>query len=80
MAMTNEQENHLADIKATFEALVDLKYRKGQAEHGGDLMDMEILKLVDCALDEAIDQVVYLTTLKNRLMELGPDILEALQD
>lgn len=65
--MTPEQEEHLARIKNEFDNLVDDKYRKGQAEHGGNLTDVEIPKLVQFALDEAIDQVVYLLTIKNKL-------------
>ena len=67
--MTNEQENHLQSIKNSFTELVDAKYRKGQAEHGGDLASMDILKLIDCTIDEAIDQVVYLLTLRQSILD-----------
>jgi len=65
--MTNEQELHLATIKATFSVLVDAKYRKGQAEHGGDLLDLGELQLVEMALEEAVDEVVYLLSLREKL-------------
>jgi len=65
--MTNKQEKHLKQIKKNFEKLVDTKYRKGQKEHGGNLFDLYNIQLVDAALDEAIDQVVYLMTLKQNM-------------
>ena len=50
----------------SFNSLVDAKYRKGQAEHGGDLFKKTKLELIDFTIDEAIDQVVYLLTLKDK--------------
>lgn len=69
--MTPAQEDHLRTIKEQFLSLADHKYRKGQAEHGGTLWDKQ--GLIDMAIDEAIDQVVYLLTLKQQLagIELG---------
>lgn len=68
--MTPEQESHLQRVKDEFVELVDSKYRKGQAEHGGDLFSQPELNLLDMAISEAIDQVVYLLTLKERLLLL----------
>jgi hypothetical protein len=65
--MTLQQENHLEAIKYLFSRLADTKYRRGQAEHGGNLFEMNAEQLVDCAIDEAIDQVIYLLTLKDTL-------------
>ena len=65
--MNQAQEQHLARIKIDFSNLVDLKYRRGQEEHGGNLFDMDAMKLLDCTLDEAIDQVVYLLTLRAKM-------------
>ena len=68
--MTDRQEENLRDIKQTFELLADRKYRAGDAEHkSGDLRDKSILFLLNSAIDEAIDQVVYLLTLKFKLTE-----------
>lgn len=66
--MTQDQERHLNIIKEQFELKVDKKYRAGQSEHGGDLWTMDLLKLVDNSIDEAIDQFVYLTTLREQLL------------
>lgn len=70
--MTPDQEAHLARVKKAFVELVDVKYRKGQAEHGGDLHRVETLRLIDFAIDEAIDQVVYLLTIREQFTG-GPD-------
>lgn len=67
--MIDEQEDHLLNIKRTFDILVDNKYRRGQLEHGGNLWLNSEEHLLDCAIDEAIDQVVYLFTLKDKLMK-----------
>jgi hypothetical protein len=65
--MTKEQESHLTSIKLSFSALVDAKYRKGQSEHGGDLFRKDVAWLVDQAIAEAVDQIVYLLTLRERI-------------
>ena len=62
--MTTEQEKHLQRIKSGFTKKVDEKYRAGQKEHGGDLLHNNALAVVDMAISEAIDQVVYLETLR----------------
>ena len=68
LKMTPQQEKHLRSIKRDFSNLVDSKYRKGQEEHGGNLFEMPLLDLVDNSINEAIDQVVYLLTLRNRIL------------
>lgn len=65
--MTNEQERHLGRIIMRFWKLVDAKYRVGQQEHGGNLFDLPEITLLDSAIDEAIDQVVYLLTLREKV-------------
>lgn len=67
--MTPKQEAHLEFLKRAFSSLVDPKYRKGVKEHGGNLWQMGNEKLLDCAIEEAIDQVVYLLTLKTQLYD-----------
>lgn len=65
--MTPEHEQHLQYIKDELLVMLDKKYRAGNAQHGGKLW----LKtgLIDMAIEEAIDQVVYLLTLKEQLDE-----------
>lgn len=67
--MTSEQEHHLQQIKTAFKSAVDVKYRKGQKEHGGNLFDLTSLNLIDAALDECIDQYTYLFTLRDKIKE-----------
>lgn len=67
--MTEAQELHLENIIDEFACLTDPKYRKGAEEHGGDLNDMTPLQLVENAMLEAVDQFVYLYTLRTKLME-----------
>ncbi len=69
--MTPEQEAHLDSIKNEFSSLVDFKYRKGQREHGGNLFDLTTVELVDMAIEEAIDQVVYLLSVKAKISNLN---------
>ena len=66
--LTPQQEEHLKRIKANFALKVNKKYRKGQEEHGGDLLSKSAIELVDNAIAEAIDQVVYLETLREVLV------------
>jgi hypothetical protein len=66
--MTNDQEKHLARIQAAFIRKSDEKYRAGQKEHGGELIAKNDLWILDAALSEAIDQVIYLETLRERIV------------
>lgn len=66
--LTPEQEQHLKRIKANFTSKVDTKYRAGQKEHGGDLMHNNALAVLDMAIAEAVDLVVYLETLREVLV------------
>lgn len=65
--MTDAQEAHLQRIKDKFTAAVDEKYRKGQVEHGGNLWNKA--GVIDYAIEEALDMVVYLYTLKEQIEE-----------
>jgi hypothetical protein len=65
--VTEVQESHLARVKKKFVELVDAKYRAGAAEHDGELLALPDLSILDFAIDEAIDQVVYLLSLKEKL-------------
>lgn len=50
------------------------KYALGQKEHGGQLWTKP--GIIDMAIDEAIDQVIYLLTLKEQLEH--PEIVDPL--
>lgn len=59
--MTDEQEAHLARVKARFSADLDAKYRDGQAEHGGNLWEKP--GALEQAYAEVLDLATYLITL-----------------
>ena len=63
--MTDEHEEHLQYIQQQINELVVEKYRLGVKEHGGKLWEKE--GLVDEAISEAVDMLVYLLTLKEQL-------------
>lgn len=65
--MTEAQKEHAERIAGLFIGHMFEKYEKGAEEHGGNIWDMSTEKLLDEALDEATDQVVYLLTLKDKL-------------
>jgi hypothetical protein len=69
--MTASQESHLARIKTEFTALVDAKYRQGAVEHSSkqedELLQVPALRILDHAIDETIDLVAYLLSLKEKL-------------
>jgi hypothetical protein len=62
--MTPEQESHLERVRVQVLADIDAKYRQGQAEHGGNLWEKP--GLLDEAIKEAIDLVVYLYSLREQ--------------
>jgi hypothetical protein len=65
--MTAEQEGHLSRINVAACHRISDKYRRGQQEHGGDLSAKSSISILDFAIDEAVDQVVYLLTLREQL-------------
>lgn len=62
--MTDDQEAHLKFIKYKFSKIMEPKFRKGAEEHATLLHEQPKELLLDYAIEEAIDQVVYLLTLK----------------
>lgn len=70
--MDQECETHLATIKREFSADLDGKYRHGQEEHGGHMWEKK--GMLTHAIEEAIDQVVYLYTLRAQLKARGIDV------
>lgn len=62
--MEQGQEAHLARILGQFSTDLRAKYEAGQAEHGGNLWEKP--GMLENAIAEAIDLVVYLYTLKEQ--------------
>ena len=65
--LTPKQVQHVNELASTFCDVMTRKYIQGAEEHGGDLQDMNPLQLCENALEEAIDQFVYLATLRRKL-------------
>lgn len=70
--MTEQQEKHLSRILEMASTKIEIKYRRGQAEREGNLFDLNQYQLLESAIDEAIDQVVYLLTLRDKLSGINP--------
>ena len=64
-----KQEEHISRLVSQASLRMFNKYRAGAKEHGGTLEDMFIGDLLNNAIDEAIDQVIYLLTLKEKMDE-----------
>lgn len=62
--LTSEQAADVEAIGKAFCTAMADKYTRGQVEHGGNLWEKGEVFLLDAAIEEAIDQVTYLLTLK----------------
>lgn len=63
--MTSEHNKHLTSILESFNNDAIKKYTKGAEQHGGNLWEKK--DLIDKAIEEALDQVIYLYTLKQQI-------------
>jgi len=63
--MTKEQTESLAKSLTRFALMAELKYKKGQEEHGGNLWVQP--DLIDRMEEEVIDQWHYLQALRQQL-------------
>jgi len=69
MLNANQQANH-DYVVGQAQKLISDKYKKGAQEHGTNLReDTSIGQMIDFALEEAVDQMVYLITLKQKWEE-----------
>jgi hypothetical protein len=67
-------ETHITEIIEDFARLARPKYMAGYEEHGGDLATKgNILWLLDMIEQEAIDQFVYVRTLRSRIAGADPE-------
>lgn len=60
--MTKEQKQHMERVLLGFEIRMQGKYERGVDEHGGNLWETSLVHLLEEALDENVDQFVYLYT------------------
>ena len=67
------QESHLSWVLSQATKRIEAKYKAGDKEHGGEpLIAIPTTKLIDWAIEEAVDQVVYLLSIRRQLDEI-PD-------
>lgn len=62
--LSDEQRAHRGYIVQQADRLITAKYEKGALEHGGLITELSEDQLLDAAIEEAVDQIVYLLTLK----------------
>ena len=65
--MTKQQEQHLLEIQFRTLELMDKKYRAGVQEYGNNLWDLGIERLLYEAINESIDQLAYLFTVRDKI-------------
>jgi len=66
--MDKEHEAHLSRVKYQIVQEIDRKYRMGQEEHGGSLWLKQ--GIIPNILDEVVDLVVYVLTLREQYEKL----------
>lgn len=65
--MTPEQEAHLESINNAITKRISAKYRRGQAEHGGDLWARPALRDM---VDEITDLNAYFITMEQQFQQM----------
>lgn len=65
--MRKEQHLHLVGVLRSFNQRAVVKYKKGAQEHKGNLQSLTELELLDEAIDENVDSLVYLLTLRDKI-------------
>lgn len=63
-------EVHAVSIGNEIKQELVTKYMAGAKEHGGKIWEIPTEKLVGAAIEEAIDQAVYLKTLQQQITHL----------
>lgn len=73
--MTETQTTHLNKILENTHSLLVNKYVKGAKEHKSELnRDYTASQLVEMAIEEAIDQITYLLTLRDSITALEAEV------
>lgn len=65
--MSPEQEKTLADLKNTIPTIIEWKFRKGDAEHGGNLTDMPISEELQELTEELIDALIFVIDISKKI-------------
>jgi hypothetical protein len=67
--MKPKDEQLLADLMTIIPVMVNSKFRKGNAEHSGDIQDMSVGELLANANDELLDGLIYCLLAVKKLRE-----------
>jgi hypothetical protein len=67
--MRPKDEQLLADLMTIIPVMVNSKFRKGNAEHSGDIQDMSVGELLGNANDELLDGFIYCLLAAKKLRE-----------
>ena len=65
--MIKDKEEFLQKNIDLIVKIADARYRAGDKEHGGDLRDLTMEQLIDNAIEETVDTLHYLLTMKSKL-------------
>jgi hypothetical protein len=65
--LNDRQQEHMQRLRIEIINRVYIKYVAGAHEHGDNLEDKPTSFLIDAAIDEAVDQLIYLLTLKEKM-------------
>lgn len=71
--MNRKQTEHIMGIIEDFSDKAFHKYENGVLEHGGNLWDMPLMKLIENSQEEHIDGYVYTKTIQEILEFLLAD-------
>lgn len=64
-SLKTRQSNHLTDIRLQVDLILQKRYLAGAA--ADNLLDMLPRQLLENAIEETVDQLVYLLTLREKL-------------
>lgn len=73
--MTPEQRELFRRIDARFSKLAYSKYAKGVEEHKDLLSSLDVVEILDHAIEEALDLPIYLITLRLKLEDSGDGLM-----
>jgi hypothetical protein len=65
MDITTDHLNHVEHLIKVASGKIRYKYIKGVLEHGGNLWEHSMMELLNQSIDETVDNLVYLLTLRD---------------
>lgn len=68
--MRQPQEETLKELMVLIPALVEEKFRRGDAEHGGNLTDMPISEELNELTEELVDALIFVLDISKKIRKL----------